>query len=214
MILELSDPTLGERLEHYLSQDENLRNVYTTVKKDFLEAERAAHNWEHVYRGVLNAIAIGETEKANMSIVLPAILMHDIGFLFGGGGKTHAVVGAEKVGDYLEKIKTSYSPEIVQHIAKCIHAHKGSMHNEIPETLEAKVVADADLLEKFGPIGIYQYIRTWTEFKKGIEDVIKQKNLIIDLRLETETGKKLADRGRKFVVNFFEELEKAYSPYR
>lgn len=214
MILEQSSPSLAKRLEDYLERDKNFNTVYHAVRKDFLEADFVAHNWEHIYRDTLNAIVVGEAEKADMSIVLPAIVMHDIGFLYGGTGKTHAAVGAEKLPEYLEKIKASYPPEIVRHIADCIRTHKGSMHNEFPQTLEARVVADADLLEKFGPIGVYQYIRTWTEFKKGIENVIERKNVIIDLRLETETGKKLADRGRKFVIDFFEKLEKAYNPYR
>mgnify|MGYP001608530275 FL=1 len=214
MLLERSNPSLAKRLGSYLAQDKNFNSVYHAVQKDFLEADFAAHNWEHIYRDTLNAIAVGETEKADMSIVLPAIVMHDIGFLYGGTGKTHAAVGAEKLPEYLEKIKVSYPPEIVRHITNCIRTHKGNMHNEFPETLEAKVVADADLLEKFGPIGVYQYIRTWTEFKKGIENTIERKNVIIDLRLETETGKKLADRGRKFVIDFFESLEESYAHYR
>ena len=214
MILKSSHPSLAKHLNSYLKRDKKFNKVYNAVQKDFLRADLPAHNWEHVYRDTLNAIVVGRIEKADMSIVLLAIVMHDIGFLYGGTGKTHATIGAEKLRTYLKKIKVSYPSEVVNHIAACIRTHKGNMHNEFPKTLEAKIVADADLLEKFGPIGVYQYIRTWTEFKKSIEDTIKRKDVVMNLRLETKTGKKLAERGRKFVVNFFEDLEQAYRPYR
>ena len=178
-----------------------------------MKSDLVAHNWEHIYRDILNAIVIGETEKADMSIILPAITMHDIGFLYRGTGKTHAVIGAKKLPEYLKKIKVSYPLKILNHIAACIRTHKGSMHNEAPKTLEAKVVADADRLEKFGPLGVYQYIRTWAEFRKGIKSTVELKNAVVNSRLETKTGNRLAERGRKFVIEFFKELEKAYNPY-
>ncbi len=214
MILKVYNPSLTNRLDSYLKRDKKFKKIYQAVQKDFLKADFAGHNWEHIYRDILNAIVIGETERAKMDIVMPAIAMHDIGFLYGATGKTHAEIGAEKLPAYLKKIKVDYSPKIVKHIVFCIRTHKGSMHNKNPETLEAKVVADADLLEKFGPIGVYQYIRTWAEFKKGIEGAIERRNVITGLRLETKTGRKLVERGRKFVIDFFEKLDKSYNPYR
>jgi len=106
-----------------------------------------------------------------MRVVLPAITMHDIGFLYGATGRTHGAIGAEKLAEYLQEGGVEYSAEIIQNIADCIRTHKGSMHNEKPGSLEAKVVADADLLEKFGPFGVYQNIRTFTEFNWPLEPV-------------------------------------------
>ena len=209
-----SDLNPSERLKKYLSHDEKFNKVYHAVQKDFLEADFVAHNWEHVYRNVINAINIGEKELANMEVVLPASVMHDIGFLYGATGPTHTQIGADKLPEYLRKIGVSYKPEIVNKIAACISTHKGSMFNDFPQTLEAKVVADADLLEKFGAIGAYQFIRTWGEFKKGIESTIERKDTIPNLRLETKTARKLAEPGRKFVMDFFEELSKEYNIYR
>ncbi|MBI4128274.1 MAG: HD domain-containing protein [Parcubacteria group bacterium] len=201
-------------MKEYLRKDEKFRRVYEGVRKDFVVADLGAHNWEHIYRDILNAIVVGESERADMKIVLPAITLHDIGFLYGATGRTHAAIGAEKLPAYLHKIRIAYPEKTVMHIAACILTHKGSMHDEKPETLEAKVVADADLLDKFGPIGVYQYIRTWTEFKKGIKETLGRKKVILNLHLETKTGKRLAEKGRAFVTSFFSELEKAYRPYQ
>jgi len=213
-LLPFKKGELKKRLERYAKNDVRLAKVLLRTKREFDRSKLPAHNWEHAYRDVLNAIVIGEAEGADMSIVLPAIAMHDIGFLYGATGKTHGAVGAKKLPTFLKKIGASYPPAMVRAMAECIHTHKGSMHGEKPATLEAKVVCDADLLEKFGSFGVYQYIRTYTEFDWDLETVIRRGNGILQLRLETKTGKKLVGKGRRYVAKFFGELDKANDPYR
>lgn len=180
---------LGSKLSKYLASDEKYRMVFEYTKKRFDDATHlTAHNWAHAYRDTINAIVIGEAEKADMSIVLPAITAHDIGFLYGAIGRTHGAIGAEKIAEYLKEAGAHYSDEQVQKIADCIRTHKGSMHDEVPESLEAKVVADADLLEKFGPFGVYQLIRTFGEFNYPLEKILSRKDEIRSLKLETLTG--------------------------
>lgn len=205
--------TAKSHLKKYLKGDAHFKSIYQTVKHDFTSSNLSAHNWEHIYRDILNAIVIGEKEKANMAVVLPAIVMHDIGFLFGGTGRTHAEVGATKVGEYIQKNNVSYSSEELKEIVECIRTHKGSMHYEKPQSLEAQVVADADLLDKFGPIGVYQCIRSMTEFNRGAEIVYGKGTEMERLHLITKTGKKIAESGRKYVIAFMSDLKKAYKPY-
>jgi len=72
---------LKAKLQEYLENDPRYRTVYEYTKSRFNEAKNlSAHNWAHIYRDTLNAIAIGEAEGADMSIVMPTITMHDIGF--------------------------------------------------------------------------------------------------------------------------------------
>lgn len=59
--------------------------------------------WAHAYRDALNAIVIGEAEGADMGIVLPAAVVHDIGFLYGAKSKTHAAIGAEKLAEFVRE---------------------------------------------------------------------------------------------------------------
>lgn len=205
---------LQAKLEKYLTADNKYRAVFAYTKSRFEDATSlTAHNWPHAYRDTLNAIVIGEAEGADMSIVLPAITMHDIGFLYGAVGKTHGAIGAEKLAEYLKDGGIEYPEEDIKKMADCIRTHKGSMHNEMPESLEAKVVADADLLEKFGPFGIYQKIRTFTEFNWPLERFFERQDESMTLTLETETGKQLAEPGRQFVADFYKELREAYEPY-
>lgn len=213
-LLNVDAQTLRDKLQSYLDRDEAYKKVYDYTKQRFESAANLpAHNWAHAYRDTLNAIVVGEAEGADMSIVLPAITMHDIGFLFGADGRSHGAVGAEKLAEYLNAGQISYPDATVQGIADCIRTHKGSMHNERPESLEAKVVADADLIEKFGPIGVYQNIRTFTEFNWPLEENLKRAKGILDLTLETETGKAIAEKGRQFVADFYNQLREATEPY-
>lgn len=213
-LINLDAAVLRNKLQGYLQSDEQYKAVFSYTKQRFSESNHLpAHNWAHAYRDTLNAIVIGEAEGADMKVVLPAITMHDIGFLYGADGRTHGAVGADKLGEYLKDGSIVYSQEMIEKIANCIRTHKGSMHNEKPEGLEAKVVADADLVEKFGPIGVYQNIRTFAEFNWPLEKNLERATEIFNLTLETETGKSIVEPGRQFVADFYKELSEATSPY-
>jgi len=205
---------LANKLQKYLDTDMQYKAVYDYTKLRFDEATNlTAHNWEHTYRDTLNAIVIGEAEGADMHIVMPAITMHDIGFLYGATGKTHGAVGSDKLLEFLKAGGVDYSSEDTTKIASCIRTHKGSMHDEKPETLEAKCVADADMLEKFGPFGIYSGLRTYTEFNWPLGVILEREHQVNSLTLETTTGQQLAEPGRQFVANFYKELRDASKAY-
>lgn len=212
-LLGFPEGELTRKLQTYLTADPQYKAVYDYTRQRFdASTNLVAHNWEHAFRDTLNAIVIGEAEGADMRIVLPAITMHDIGFLYGATGKTHGAVGADKLPEFLSDGNIAYPDEEIVKIAGCIRTHKGSMHNEKPESLEAKVVADADLLEKFGPFGVYSGLRTYAEFNYPIEHII-DKESSQQLTLETPTGQRLAEPGRKFVADFYRELKEANEPY-
>lgn len=214
LLAERQHHTLQAKLQAYLSADPLYAAVFAYTKSHFDAAQNlTAHNWAHCYRDTLNAIVIGETEGADMAIVLPAATMHDIGFLYGATGATHAAVGADKLADFLQHGGIDYPQEVSAKIAACLRTHKGSMHNEKPQSLEAKVVADADMLEKFGPFGVYQNIRTFTEFNYPIEKILERGDTIFKLTLETPTGQRLAEPGRQFVADFYAQLAEANQPY-
>jgi len=213
-MLGIDGAVLRDKLQGYISRDGSYKAVYEYTMQSFNAANHLmAHNWEHAYRDTLNAIVIGEAEGADMGVVLPAATMHDIGFLYGADGPSHAKLGAEKVAEFLTNGGILYPPDVVDKIARCILTHKGSMFGDVPQSLEAKVVADADMLEKFGPVGVYQSIRTYTEFNWPLDQVIARSGKLADLTLETETGRKLAAKGRKFTADFFDALEAASAPY-
>lgn len=213
-LIKISAEELAEKLKNYLNNDADFKIIYDYTKQRYADTpELTAHNWAHTHRDIINTIVIGEAEGADMRIALPATTMHDIGFLYGSPSKVHGEVGAEKLEDYVSQTKAHYSNKELQKIASCIKTHKGSMRGKHPESLEAKVVADADLLDKFGPFGIYQKARVYGEFNRDIQKIIAEGKDTANFTMQTATGQKLAEPGRQMVIDFFKSLEEANQPY-
>ncbi|CAB1084356.1 hypothetical protein D1AOALGA4SA_11881 [Olavius algarvensis Delta 1 endosymbiont] len=207
--------TTHTKLNKYLEID-RIKRVHDAAKAAFEQNDLVAHGWDHIYRDTINAIWIGEAEGADMEIVLPAILLHDIGFLHKPDPAVHNVIGAEQCVGWLE----DWSAADREKIAGCILSHKGKTagFDTTPQSLEARVVHDADLLEKIGKIGILQGVRSYIEFgKSGLAGHQDYKNLyaIVKRRVNfgsavflTKTGKEIAARrgGIRTRQDFFREL--------
>ena len=149
------------RFQKYLDID-RIKKIHDNVHDAFVERGPLAHNWDHIYRDTINAVWIGEAEGAGMDIVLPAILLHDIGFLYDPNPLHHHMIGSEKCRDWL----SDWTEPDKARIADCIKSHKGKYpgFDFEPESIEARVVHDADLIEKTGWIGVLQGVRTFAEF--------------------------------------------------
>jgi len=112
------------RLQAYL-EDERIKKVHDRVKSAFDGRDFVAHGWDHIYRDIINAIWIGEAESADIQIVLPAILLHDIGFLYNPDPAVHNVIGAEKCVEWLD----DWSEVGQKKISGCILLHKSQQRN-------------------------------------------------------------------------------------
>lgn len=116
--------------------------------------EDAAHDKEHIYRVLYNALEIAKTEKnVNYDILIAACLLHDIGRKeqFENPALCHAIAGSEKAYQFLlsHGFETSYAEQVKQ----CIRTHRYRKNNP-PQSLEAKILFDADKLDVSGAIGI------------------------------------------------------------
>lgn len=114
----------------------------------------SAHDKEHIYRVLSSALVIAtEEENVNYDILIPACLLHDIGRPEQLVNPTlcHAAVGSQKAYQFL--LENGFSPADAAHIRDCIRTHR-FRKNDQPETLEAKILFDADKLDVVGAIGI------------------------------------------------------------
>lgn len=90
---------------------------------------------------------------ANQEVVVAAWL-HDIGSIL-LGRKLHQISGAA-IAEYLLRA-WGYPEEKVQQVKDCILCHRGSDEDNKPETLEARIVAEADALSAIHNIsGLYK----------------------------------------------------------
>jgi uncharacterized protein len=113
----------------------------------------AAHDLSHLHRVVASAMVFAKSEQAQLEVVLPAAWLHDcVSLPKDSPDRARAsLLAAVLAIDFLRK--AGYPEVHFDAIAHCIEAHSFT-GGIAPETLEAKVVQDADRLDALGAIGI------------------------------------------------------------
>ncbi len=113
----------------------------------------AAHDINHIKRVVATAKKLTAIEQADINIVLPAAWLHDcVSFPKSHpDNKRASHLAADKALAFLSTI--DYPEQYFPDIHHAIKAHSYSA-NLVPETLEAKIVQDADRLDGLGAIGV------------------------------------------------------------
>lgn len=194
-----------------------------------IAAERAAgaepgHDFLHVKRVTENARRIAEVEGANLAIVLPATLLHELFNYPKNHPESHLSgdVCAEKAREVLTQV--GYPVELIEPICYCIRYHSFS-RGVVPETLEGKVMQDADRLDAIGAIGIARCFSTGSQMgipfynvddpfcrerepndKAYSLDHFYRKLLRIPETLHTATGRAMAEERVAFLRRFLDQL--------
>lgn len=126
----------------------------------------SAHDKEHVYRVLCSALAIAESEKnVDRDILIAACLLHDISRpeQQRDPAVCHALRGGDRACAFLRE--QGFSEEFAQAVRHCIQTHR--FRNDLqPQTIEAKILFDADKLDATGAIGtartlLYQGNHNW-----------------------------------------------------
>jgi len=196
--------------------------------KKYLESSKNSHNFEHTRRVLNLCLKIGKKEDVNMKILVPAALLHDIGRDIedkSAGKICHAQKGAEMAEKILKR--HSFPKKEIAEIKHCIVSHRFRGKN-VPKSLEAKILFDADKLDSIGAVGIGRAFQFASEVgaqlqnSPGIkikstkpytkEDTAYREFLVklnkIKARMLTKEGKKLAKERHNFMVEFFARFNK------
>ncbi len=114
----------------------------------------SAHDKEHVYRVLYVALDIADAEPdADKDMVIAAALLHDIGRKeqFENPALCHAQIGAEKAYRFLTA--NGFDKAFAEAVKYCIVTHRFRSDNP-PQSLEAKILFDADKIDATGTLGI------------------------------------------------------------
>lgn len=114
----------------------------------------SAHDREHVYRVLYNALDIAACEKnVDMDVLVAACLLHDIGRAeqLADPSLCHAEAGSKKAYDFLLSI--GFSEAFAIQVRDCVITHR-FRKSRPPQSLEAKILFDADKLDAAGAVGI------------------------------------------------------------
>jgi len=173
-----------------------------------------AHDFDHVLRVLANAEKIAATESGvDMDVLRTAVLLHDIARAEQQRtGKDHAAEGARRVW----KILANDPPAFVQAVSDAIATHRFRVEKP-PQSIEAKILYDADKLDSIGAVGVARAFaysghrghRLWAEDGDGDHTAFQEyKKKLVKLKdkLLTASAKKIAEQRHQFMIAFFEQM--------
>jgi uncharacterized protein len=208
------------------SSEEIIQNTINFVKEELQNAE-GGHDWLHIERVYKNALLISESENVDKTVVSLGALLHDIAdSKFYNGDES---VGPRKAGQFLKS--QNISEETIDHVVKIIEnvSFKGGNKNQEFHSKELEVVQDADRLDALGAIGIARTFNyggfknrklydpeimpnlnmTPSEYKVSNAPTINhfyEKLLLLKDRMNTETGRKIAEERHVFMETFLKQF--------
>lgn len=201
-----------------IEQCENL------VKEVYMHFD-ASHDFQHIERVRKNAFDIAETEPtANREIIELAVLLHDV------SDPKYSTVEKQEEDRIIKQL--DLSEEKIAHVKDVIKAISfNGGHEAEAETIEAKIVRDADRLDAIGAVGIartfafggakgrllYDASETPRE-NMSVEEYRTKKTasvthfyeklLKLSEGMQTKKGKELAVERHAFMELFLENLRK------
>lgn len=131
------------------------QTTYSLLENYMLSCmEDSAHDKEHIYRVLYHALEIAKTEAGvDYDVLIAACLLHDIARKeqFENPALCHAQVGGVKAYRFLTE--HGFDENYAERVKQCISTHRYRNNNR-PQSLEAKILFDADKLDIAGAMGI------------------------------------------------------------
>ncbi len=115
-------------------------------------SEDAAHDYDHIVRVMALADKIQASEGGDLPTIWAAVALHDIGQeRERRHGGDHALIGATLAAELLKD--TPFPQQYIPAVQQAIREHRMT-GGVIPQTLEGRILYDADKLDCLGAIGI------------------------------------------------------------
>jgi uncharacterized protein len=212
--------------EHYLETMNKLtKNKLINILESKIFKKDPSHDINHTLRVLVLAEKMGKKEKADMDIVIPAAIFHDIinypkNHIKRLNSSEESAKLAKKVLENIDSFPKNKINKVYESIRLCSFTK-----NIRPSFLEAKILQDADGIEAMGAISI---MRTFSsagilnrsfynnadpfckkripEDDKYAIDLFFTRLLIVKDRLHTKTAKKMARERFNFLKKFLKEL--------
>lgn len=186
--------------------------------------EDAAHNPMHIRRVVTNARRLTEAEGADWHVVMPAAWLHDCVIIpkSSPNRSRASQLAAQQAIAWLEELKWPHGR--LKEIAHAIEAHSFTA-GITPQTLEARVLQDADRLDALGAVGLTRTLMLGAELKRKFYDPTDPfchfrepddsiytldhlycKLLTLEATMQTPSGKSEAQQRTFFLRQFLAQL--------
>ena len=197
--------------------------IKTDIKK--IMHNDPAHDFDHIMRVYKNAQQIIKKEKVNETLVLSAVLLHDVVSFPKSDkhSKNSSIESAKKAKTILKKY--DFTSDEITIVCDAIYEHSFSQ-KKIPKTIEGKILQDADRLDALGAIGIARVFATGGSLRRpfyNLDDPFCKKRIPDDkiwtldhffeklLKLEflmnTNSGKIEAKKRTNILKDFLKQLK-------
>jgi uncharacterized protein len=196
-------------------------------------ADDPVHGFEHVRRVYRMAERLAQAEGADLEIVRAAALLHDAQDGLTGSDAleaekrgSHHLRSAEIAAEVLGV--EGWSSDRIVAVQHCILAHRFRDDSTAPQTLEAKVLFDADKLDAIGAIGVARAVAFVVQSGNPVYSPVSQvflrtgklqtgethsayheylfKLMKLKDRLYTTTARSLAEGRHALMSEYFERL--------
>lgn len=200
--------------------------------EDKFKGEGTGHDWWHMYRVWRLSIRIAATEKdADMFVVELGALLHDIADWKFHDGDMEA--GPKAARTWLESLEVGEETILkIEHIIGNV-SFRGAKVKQSMESIEGKIVSDADKLDAVGAIGIARTFayggshntpiydpnikpvqhKSFEDYKNSKSHTINhfyEKLLLLKDKLYTKTAKEIAAHRHKVMEQFLDEFYKEW----
>jgi uncharacterized protein len=114
------------------------------------------HGFDHVLRVYQMAERLSQAENADTEIVRAAVLLHDAQGSETSGGDVGRLDHHQASAIFARQVLEAegWPEERIQAVLHCIRSHRFRDKSEQPQTIEAKILFDADKLDAIGAIGV------------------------------------------------------------
>lgn len=176
------------------------KNTFKKIEQYMLKNCSEAHDREHIYRVLYNALDIANHENnVDIDVLITACMLHDIGRRAEINDKNidHAEYGSKTAYDWM--LQNGFENEFSMKVSECILCHRFRGSN-IPKTIEAKILYDSDKLDATGLMGVAR-----TLIYKGAidEPVYTVKNNVVQDGTDREN--------ENFFTEYIYKLSKIYN---
>lgn len=190
--------------------------------KEWIGADSSGHDLDHARRVFNIGVRLADQKNADVDIVGAAALTHDIHRSMGADGEyVHPKESLSAVESVLEA--TSFPDEKGSSVVHCVEVHEEyefEGDDNPAETMEARIVQDADNLDAMGAVGIARNFaftgvvgnRLWapdTEENSGLGH-FTDKLLHLNAEMNTDEAREIAEGRHQFLEEFSDRFKKEW----
>ena len=184
-------------------KDKIIASAFNYIE-DLFKNDFGGHDVEHSKRVYQNALLIAKCEpECDLFVVSLAALLHDV--------DDHKLFHTENNANaraFLESVQLDQNQ--IDRICELMNGISFSKNRGVrPETLEGKIVQDADRLDAIGAIGIARTFAFGGERKRPLSATVQHfydKLLLLKDEMNTAEGKRIAELRHQLMVDFLYEL--------